>query len=388
MCQQYLSLFVILQHNKLSFAVLIFRVHLHSLKLRPITADQTNMQAVILAGGKGTRLRPLTVYAPKPIVPVCNRPFLLYQIDILRRAGITDITLSLSYQPDKIEHVIGDGSDFGVNLRFITEPAPLGTGGAYRFAADELRETTVVLNGDILTDFDLNAILDHHRANDSAATLGLKPVENPSAYGLVETDAETRIVRFLEKPKADEIEQIKVNTINAGIYVLEPSILDLMPKGENRSFEYDVFPEILDRKMPFYAYVLEDDYWRDIGTPASYLAAHHDFLSGVIKGFELEDSGIADIATAAVIDSRSLIGDGSVIKPGARVLNSVIGPGVHVDEKAVIENSVIWAHTRISTAAEIRNAIVGRSCHIGRNAIVSDGTVLGDKTTLTDYTRV
>jgi len=330
----------------------------------------------------------LTVYTPKPIVPVCNRPFLLYQIDILRRAGITDITLSLSYQPDKIEHVIGDGSDFGVNLRFITEPAPLGTGGAYRFAADELRETTVVLNGDILTDFDLNAILDHHRANDSSATLGLKPVENPSAYGLVETDAETRIVRFLEKPKADEIEQIKVNTINAGIYVLEPSILDLMPKGENRSFEYDVFPEILDRKMPFYAYVLEDDYWRDIGTPASYLAAHHDFLSGVIKGFELEDSGIADIATAAVIDSRSLIGDGSVIKPGARVLNSVIGPGVHVDEKAVIENSVIWAHTRISTAAEIRNAIVGRSCHIGRNAIVSDGTVLGDKTTLTDYTRV
>ena len=346
------------------------------------------MQAVILAGGKGTRLRPLTVYTPKPIVPVCNRPFLLYQIEILRRAGITDITLSLSYQPDKIEHVIGDGSEYGVNLRFITEPAPLGTGGAYRFAADELRETTVVLNGDILTDFDLSVILDLHRERGSAATLALKTVDNPSAYGLVETDDKSRILRFLEKPKADEIEKLKVNTINAGIYVLEPSILDLMPKGENRSFEYDIFPEILKREMPFYAYVMTEEYWRDIGTPASYLAAHHDFLGGVIKGFDREESGPSDIATAAVIDSRSIIGEGSVIKPGARILNSVIGPGVHIEEKAIVENSVIWSHTRISTAAEIRDALIGRSCHIGRNASVGAGTVLGDKSTLTDYTRV
>lgn len=346
------------------------------------------MHAVILAGGKGTRLRPLTVYTPKPIVPVCNRPFLLYQIEILRRAGITDITLSLSYQPDKIEHVIGDGSEYGVNLRFIAEPSPLGTAGAYRFAADQLQETTIVLNGDILTDIDLSVILDHHRKHNAAATLALKPVENPLAYGLVETDADSRIMRFIEKPKADEIAQINVNTINAGIYVLEPSILELMPKGENRSFEYDIFPEILKREMPFYGYVMESEYWRDIGTPASYLAAHRDFLGGVITGFEMEDTGVSDIATAAVIDSRSVIGDGCVIKPGARILNSVLGPGVHVEEKAVIEDSVIWAHTRISTAAEIRSAIIGRSCHIGRNVVVSEGNVLGDKSTLTDYTKV
>lgn len=346
------------------------------------------MHAVILAGGKGTRLRPLTVYTPKPIVPVCNRPFLLYQIEILRRAGITDITLSLSYQPDKIEHVIGDGSEYGVNLRFIAEPSPLGTAGAYRFAADQLQETTVVLNGDILTDIDLSVILDHHRKHNAAATLALKPVENPLAYGLVETDADSRIIRFIEKPKADEIAQFKVNTINAGIYVLEPSILELMPKGENRSFEYDIFPEILKREMPFYGYVMESEYWRDIGTPASYLAAHRDFLGGVITGFEMEDTGVSDIATAAVIDSHSVIGDECVIKPGSRILNSVIGPGVHIEEKAVIEDSVIWAHTRISTAAEIRSAIIGRSCHIGRNAVVGEGTVLGDKTSLTDYTKV
>ena len=346
------------------------------------------MQALILAGGKGTRLRPLTVYTPKPVVPVCNRPFLLYQIEILRRAGITDITLSLSYQPDKIEQILGDGSEYGVNLRFITEPAPLGTGGAYRFAADEIRDTTVVLNGDVLTDFDVAAFIETHKERGAAATLALMPVANPSAYGLVETDSESRIKRFLEKPSQEEIEKLQINTINAGIYVLEPAILDLMPLGENRSFEYDVFPEILRREMPFYASIMKDNYWRDIGTPASYLAAHHDFLSGTIHGFELDRTGTSDIATKAIVDSTSIIGEGCVIKSGARVTNSVIGPGVHIEEKAVVEDSVLWAHSRISTAAEIRNSLVGRSCHVGRNAVVDAGSVLGDKTSLTDYTRV
>ena len=346
------------------------------------------MQALILAGGKGTRLRPLTVYTPKPVVPFCNRAFLLYQIEILRKAGITDITLSLSYQPDKIEHVLGNGSEYGVNLRFITEPAPLGTGGAYRFAADGIEETTVVFNGDILTDFDIGRFVERHKQLGSVATLALKPVENPSAYGLVETDSESRILGFLEKPTDDQIEKLKINTINAGIYVLEPAILDLMPLGENRSFEYDVFPEILKRGMPFYAGIMKEEYWRDIGTPASYLAAHQDFLRGAIKGFEVESSDLSDVATKATIDSRSIIGEGCVIKPGARITNSVIGPGVQIEEKAIVEDSVLWAHSRISTAAEIRGSIIGRSCHIGRNAVVDQGSVLGDKSTLTDYTRV
>lgn len=346
------------------------------------------MQAVILAGGKGTRLRPLTVYTPKPIVPLANRPFLLYQIDILRRAGITDITLSLSYQPDKIEHLLGDGSEYGVNLRFITEPSPMGTGGAYRFAADELRETTVVLNGDILTDFDLSAILGHHTKNGAEATLALYPVDNPSAYGLVQTDESSRILRFLEKPKAEDLAELNINTINAGIYVLEPTILDLIPKGENKSFEYDVFPNILRQKKPFFAYVMEKEYWRDIGTPVSYLAAHHDFLDATIRGFDIVSSKDVDVATAAVVDTVSILGDGCVVKPGAHVTNSVIGPGVQIEEKAIIADSVIWAHTRVAAAAELHGTIVGRSCHIGRNAVVSAGSVLGDKTTLTDYTRV
>jgi mannose-1-phosphate guanylyltransferase len=346
------------------------------------------MQALILAGGKGTRLRPLTVYTPKPVVPVVNRPFLLYQLDILRKADITDITLSLSYQPDKIQHVLGNGSEFGVNLNYITEPSPMGTGGAYKFAADALRETTVIFNGDILTDVDISKIVAFHQSKKAAATIALIPVEDPSRYGLVQFDANNKVERFIEKPKGDEFGDQKLNTINAGIYVLEPSILDIIADDTNRSFEYDVFPDILGRNLPFYAYVMKDSYWLDIGTPESYLAAHKDFLSGTIKGFEIENSSDSDVATRADIDKASVIGEGCNIKSGARIRNSVIGQGVHIEEKAVIENSVVWAHTRISSAAEIRGAIIGRSCHIGRNAMISPGAVLGDKTSLTDYTKV
>ncbi len=346
------------------------------------------MQALILAGGKGTRLRPLTVYTPKPIVPVLNRPFLLYQIEILRRAGIKDITLSLNYQPDKIELLLDDGADYGVNLRYITEPSPMGTGGAYKFAEDAIRETTVVFNGDVLTDLDVFKVIGFHQQNKAEATIVLTPVENPAAYGLVETEENKRVSRFLEKPKSEEIVGLTTKNINAGIYILEPSVLDLIPAGENSSFEYNIFPELLRQNRDFFAFVMDKNYWRDIGTPESYLAAHLDFLSGQIKGFEAKKPSKADVATTAIVDKTSIIGDDCVIKPNARIINSVIGAGVHVEEKAVIENSVVWAHTRISSQATIKNAVIGRSCHIGRNVSISDGAVLGDKTSLTDYTKI
>lgn len=345
------------------------------------------MKALILAGGKGTRLRPLTVYTPKPIVPFLNRPFLLYQIEILRRAGIEDITLSLSYQPDKIEQVLGDGSDYGVNLRFITEPSPMGTGGAYKFAASDIRETTVVFNGDILTDLDIAEVVRFHRSKAATATIVLTPVENPSAYGLVETDADGKVLRFREKPKPEELAELTTKNINAGIYVLEPEVLDLIPAGENHSFEYNVFPDLLNNEKAFYAYVLKENYWRDIGNPQSYLQGHHDFLSGRIKNFNIEKSAKADVSHTAVVDKNSFLAEDCIIKPNARIINSIIGRGVHIEEKAIIENSVVWAHTRISHGAEIRGAIIGRSCHIGKNAVVSEGAVLGDKTSLTDYTK-
>lgn len=346
------------------------------------------MQALILAGGKGTRLRPLTVYTPKPIVPVLNKPFLLYQIEILRRAGIKNITLSLSYQPDKIEDLLGDGLEHGVNLRYVTEPAPMGTGGAYKFAAAQIRETTVVFNGDILTDLDIFKVIAFHRQKRAEATIVLTPVENPSAYGLVDTDEESKVLRFLEKPKLEELADLKTKNINAGIYVLEPGVLDAIPAGENYSFEYNVFPDLLKREKKFYAFILEQNYWRDIGTPPSYLAAHHDFLSGKIRNFEKQSPNNSEVATAAIVDKTSIIGENCIVKPNAKIINSVLGAGVHVEEKAVIENSVVWAHTRVSNAAHVQNAVIGRGCYIGRNVVVGGGAVLGDKTSLTDYTKV
>lgn len=346
------------------------------------------MQALILAGGKGTRLRPLTVYTPKPVVPLVNKPFLLYQIEILRKAGIKEIVLSLSYQPGKIEQVLGDGSDYGVKLHFITEPSPMGTAGAYKFAAGLLRSTTIVMNGDVLTDVDISSLLEYHRQKRAEATIVLAPVDNPSAYGLVETGSDGSVLRFREKPKAEELSELDINTINAGIYVLEPSVLDLIPKEENSSFEYNVFPDILAGDRPFFAFDLEAAYWRDIGTPESYLQAHHDFLAGRIKGFEIERPAEWEISPTAFIDGASVIAEDCVIKPNARIVNSVIGTGVYIDEKAVIENSVIWSHTRVSTQAEIRNAIIARGCHIGRNAVVGDGSVLGDKASIPDYSKV
>jgi mannose-1-phosphate guanylyltransferase len=342
------------------------------------------MQALILAGGKGTRLRPLTVYTPKPIVPICNRPFLLYQIDTLRRAGITDITLSLSYQPNKIEQLLGDGSDYGVNLKYTVEPQPMGTAGAYKFAEDLIREPTVVFNGDILTDLDLKAVIREHNERKASATVVLHPVENPQSYGLVETEANGRIRRFLEKPKAAEI---TCNTINAGTYILEPKVLDFIPSGENYSFEYGLFPDLLKREEPFFAHVPSRVYWIDIGTPERYLQVHADLLSNKVTRIHIKERrGQFDAATVAEIDELSMIGDDCQIKPGAQIINSVLGQGCFVEERARVENSVIWPHTRVGTAAQVTGAIVGRGCHIGRSAVVRPGSALGDKTSLTDYT--
>ncbi|HXC70837.1 MAG TPA: NDP-sugar synthase [Pyrinomonadaceae bacterium] len=342
------------------------------------------MQALILAGGKGTRLRPLTVYTPKPIVPICNRPFLLYQIDTLRRAGITDITLSLSYQPNKIEQLLGDGSDHGVKLKYTVEPQPMGTAGAYKFAEDLIREPAVVFNGDILTDLDLKAVIREHNERKATATIVLTPVKDPTTYGVVETEKDGRVRRFLEKPKAEEVTS---NNINAGTYVLEPKVLDYLPAGENYSFEYGLFPDLLKRGEAFYAHIPTRTYWIDIGTPERYLQVHDDLLANRVGRIHVKDrKGQFDAATVAEIDDLSIIGDDCQIKPGAQIINSVLGQGCFVEERARVENCVIWPHTRIGTTAQLNGAIVGRGCHIGRSAVVGPETVLGDKTSLTDYT--
>ena len=342
------------------------------------------MQSLILAGGKGTRLRPLTMHTPKPIVPIANLPFLLYQVELLKRADIKDIILSLSYQPQKIEDKMGDGADFDARIRYTVEASPLGTAGAYRHATDLIKETTVVFNGDVLTDIDLNEVIRFHRDKGSVATLVLTPVPNPSAYGLVETGDDGRIRRFLEKPKPEEV---TCNTINAGIYILEPRVLDYIPAGESFMFEYGVFPALLKNEEPFYAYIWEG-YWRDIGTNASYLQANLDVLSGKVnlippapgeRGEKFDET--------AEIDALSVVDPTCTVKAGAQIINSVISRNSYIAEKARIENTVVRSGSRVELSATVRNSVIGKSCHVGRS-VVADGAVLGDKSVITDYSQV
>jgi NDP-sugar pyrophosphorylase family protein len=340
------------------------------------------MKGLILAGGKGTRLRPLTINTPKPVVPVANAPFLLYQIDLMRSAGIHEIILSLSYQPRKIEDLLKDGSDYGVTIKYAVEGTPLGTGGAFKNAEEQIDSSTVVFNGDILTGLDLNAVIAGHKKANAVATLVLTPVENPSAYGLVETDADGRVLRFIEKPGPGEV---TCNTINAGVYVLEPSVLRYMPKGEPYSFERGLFPTLLENKELVLSYVL-NGYWIDIGTPQKYLEVHHDILAGKFHSPRLSRNGNTNASSAAFIDAKSIIDSDVTIRSGVRIENSVIGRNCKINESAQIIDSVIWPGTTIDADARISGAIVGKGCMIGPSAVLNPGTVLGDKSVLTDFT--
>lgn len=350
------------------------------------------MKAILLAGGKGTRLRPLTLHTPKPIVPIFDRPFLTYQIDLLKQIpDITEIILSLNYQPRRIEEVFGDGSDVGVHLRYLVEPAPLGTAGAVKYAQDYLDDTVVVFNGDVLTQIDLASVIALHRARKAKATIVLTPVENPTAYGLVETDAAGNVTRFLEKPKPEEI---TCDTINAGIYVLEPDTLDRIPKDTNWSIERSYFPSLVERGETFVAYVYRG-YWIDIGTPEKYVQVHRDIMDGRFHAAPFDGSaGRAFVAESARVDETAtvegpcFIGEGAVVKAGARVgPHTVLGRQAHVEEQAVVEASIAWSNGWIGREAEVRGAILGRNTHVGRNARVGAGTILGDKSVVTDYSR-
>ena len=346
------------------------------------------MQALILAGGKGTRLRPLTNNVPKPIMPIGNEPFLLRQIQSLKNAGVSEIILSTGYHPLAIEKALGDGSRYGVRLKYLVEPAPLGTAGAYKFAEQFLHTSTIVLNGDILTDIDLNEVANQHRRTNSTATIVLTPVENPSAYGLVETDRENQVLRFLEKPKAEELSRININTINAGIYVLEPHVLDLIPKSENYSFEYGVFPALLANSENFRAFVARDNYWLDIGTPQRYLQAHDDLINGKIRNLSFGGNGNFKFSGDAEIDRQSWIAEDCIIKPKAKIINSVLGRGVVIEENTIVQNSVIWAGTEINSSTAVYDSIIGSECRIGKNVMLPNGSVLGDKTIVANHARL
>ena len=350
------------------------------------------MKAILLAGGKGTRLRPLTVHTPKPIVPILNRPFLYYQIDLLRQIPeIDEVILSLNYQPRRIEEIFGEGEGLGIRVRYVVEPMPLGTGGAVRYAGDSLTESVVVFNGDVLTQVDLAAVLRLHRERKAKATIVLTPVENPRAYGLVETDRSGNIQRFLEKPGDDEI---TCNTINAGIYVLEPETFSRIPKDTAWSIERSFFPSLIENRETFVAYVY-DGYWIDIGTPAKYMQVHQDIMDGRYSAPPFNGTASAWVSPDARVEEGAevtgpcFIDEGAVIKKGARILPySVIGKQTHVEDGAVIDGSIVWPNGWIGPDAAIKGSILGRNCHVGRSASIESPVVLGDKTVITDYSRI
>jgi NDP-sugar pyrophosphorylase family protein len=351
------------------------------------------MKAILLAGGKGTRLRPLTIHTPKPIVPIFSRPFLHYQLDLLKQVPeIDEVILSLNYQPRRIEELFGDGTDLGIKIRYVVEPAPLGTAGAIKYAGDSLTESVVVFNGDVLTAIDLAAVLRLHRERQARATIVLTPVENPSAFGLVETDPEGNIRRFLEKPGPDEI---TTNTINAGIYVLEPDTFDRIPSDVSWSIERSFFPSLIERRETFVAYTYAG-YWIDIGTPEKYAQVHRDIMDGRLAAAPFRDlpppgtavAADARIEAGAIVEGPCFIDEGVLVKNGARIgPYSVVGRQTQIEEDAVIERAILWPNCRISRDAAVRDAIIGRNCHIGRSVTLNGGAVLGDKTTLTAYTR-
>jgi mannose-1-phosphate guanylyltransferase len=339
-------------------------------------------QAVILAGGRGTRLRPLTLARAKPVVPLLNRPFLAYQIALLRQHGVTDVILSCSYRVEDVRQALGDARDLGVTLRYVVEGEPLGTGGGIKNAADLARGTIFALNGDVLTDADLTAMRAFHAARGSRVTIFLTPVPDPRAYGLVETAADGRLLRFREKPAPGEA--IATNMINAGVYLIDASLLDRIPAGRAVSIEREFFPGVIADGIPSFGWSAPA-YWRDIGNPVAYRAAQIDLLAGRVKtalapaGESRGGSWVHPTAAtaAARLDPPSLVGAGASLGPGAEVgPHAVIGPGCAIGAGARVQRSVLWERVQVGDAAVLRDCVVGAGATIGARADIGAGVVL------------
>ncbi len=343
------------------------------------------MKAVVMAGGVGTRLRPLPAHLPKPLVPVGNIPIMEHTVRLLKRHGFTDLCVLLYFLPDTITSHFGDGSEWGVNMTYVTPAADLGTAGAVKFAAGEVDEPILVVSADVLTDFDLAAAATFHREKGAEATMVLTRVEQPLAYGIVITDEQGRVLRFLEKPSWGEVFS---DTINTGIYLLEPSVFPAIPAGRPYDFGKELFPALLAAGRPLWGHVAKG-YWRDVGDLAEYRTAHLDLLQGRV-GVDIPgerhsgnwhtvwlDSG-ARVDYSSRLSGSVIVGRGAQIAPGARVANSVIGPDSIIHAGADVEGSVLWAGVEIGPGAVVKEAVIGRKTVVGANAFLAEGVVIAD----------
>jgi mannose-1-phosphate guanylyltransferase len=341
------------------------------------------LQAVILVGGEGTRLRPLTSTVPKPVVPLVDRPFIAYMLQWLAGHGVDDVIMSCGFLATSVRNVLGDGSAYGVRLRFVEEPDPRGTAGALKFAESMLDERFLMLNGDVLTDIDLSAQLAQHERTGASATLALVPVEDPSAYGLVHLDGENAVLDFVEKPSPD---QVDTNLISAGAYVLERSVLELVPPDRKVSIEREVWPALVGDGLYGYA---SESYWLDIGTPERYLKATFDIIEGNVATAVRERLGKDYLAIApdAKVSGRAvppaLLERGVRIAAGAHAGSlAVLGQGVTLGEGATVERAVVLDGTEIGEDCVLRDCIVAAGCRIGPRTQVSGGAVLGEGVTI------
>ncbi len=332
------------------------------------------MKAVVLVGGTGTRLRPLTFTTPKPLLPIANVAFLERQLTWLARYGVDEAVLSLGYLPDAFTDHFSDERFGDMKLRFVVEHEPLGTAGGIRFAADGINERVLVCNGDVLTDLDLSAFIAFHESRGAEATISLARVDDPSAFGVVPTREDGEVIAFVEKPLRD---QAPTNWINAGTYILEPSVLASIPLRLNVSIERETFPRMLERPGRLYA-MRSEGYWLDIGTPTKYLEAQIDVLEGKVglpptASATERESGVwvepgAMIGADASLIAPVLIGAGATIEHGARVASSVVGERATIGADAMIQDSVVFADTTVRSGEVLDGVVLGSDARLDGKA--------------------
>jgi mannose-1-phosphate guanylyltransferase / phosphomannomutase len=345
------------------------------------------MKAVVMAGGEGTRLRPLTSNQPKPMVSIVGKPCMEHILELLREHGLTDVIVTVAFLPQAIRSYFGEGDTLGLNIGYSVEESPLGTAGSVRLAARQLDETFLVISGDALCDLDLTKLIEFHKERGAAVTIGLKSVENPLEFGIVVTDEEGRIERFLEKPSWG---QVFSDTINTGIYVLEPEVLKHVPTDRPYDFSKELFPYLLEMGRPLYGYVM-DGYWQDVGNLDQYRQANFDALDESVKlnvpGIRIRGNvwlgeGV-EIADLDQVEGPALIGNYSRIAPGASVgAYSVLSNSVTLRERTRTTRSVIDSSTHIGRSSLIEGAILGRSCDIRAHVRIHEGVAIGDEVTI------
>ncbi len=341
------------------------------------------MKAIILVGGLGTRLRPLTCNTPKPMIPLVNQPFIEHMLENLRDQGIDDVILAVQYLAARFRATLGDGARLDLKLQIVEEPEPRGTAGAVKNVEHLLDGTTFVFNGDVMTDLDLRAMLAYHRERESKLTIALTPVEDPTAFGLVETHPDGRIRRFIEKPNRDDI---TTDMINAGTYIIEPEVFRYVPPGQHYMFERGLFPVLLQTNDPMYGYSSRA-YWTDVGKPQTYLEVHHDILIGKVRyqfrGRQIADRVWAedgvDIHASAQIVGPVVLGPGVQIGAGARIIGpTVIGARCVIGTNATVEAAVLWEDNVVGENTLLRSCVLGRGNQIGARAHLADGTIVSD----------